>query len=106
YAWEVEHHFLEEYSHSSAPEVFLGAASQRTSNIRLGHGIVQLPTNHPDSVAERISTLDLVSKGRVEFGMGESATTTELHPFDVRFRHKREGREDPVRATLAMFWYD
>src|SRR5690606_3945977 len=40
YAWEVEHHFLEEYSHSSAPEVFLGAASQRTRNIRLGHGII------------------------------------------------------------------
>src|ERR1700704_4588954 len=45
YAWEVEHHFLEEYSHSSAPEVFLGAASQRTSSIRLGHGIIQLTTN-------------------------------------------------------------
>ena len=43
YVWEVEHHFLEEYSHSSAPEVFLAAASQRTKNIRLGHGIVQLP---------------------------------------------------------------
>ena len=42
YAWEVEHHFLEEYCHSSAPEVFLAAASQRTKNIRLGHGIVQL----------------------------------------------------------------
>ena len=44
YAWEVEHHFLEEYSHSSAPEVFLAAASQRTKNIRLGHGIIQLTT--------------------------------------------------------------
>ena len=43
YLWEVEHHFLEEYSHSSAPEVFLAAASQRTSRIRIGHGIVQLP---------------------------------------------------------------
>jgi hypothetical protein len=57
YAWEVEHHFLEEYSHSSAPEVFLGAASQRTSQIRLGHGIVQLTTNHPARVAERVSEL-------------------------------------------------
>ena len=49
YVWEVEHHFLEEYSHSSAPEVFLAAASQRTKNIRLGHGIVQIPPafNHP-----------------------------------------------------------
>ena len=36
YMWEVEHHFLEEYSHSSAPEVFLAAASQRTKRIRLG----------------------------------------------------------------------
>ena len=46
YAWQVEHHFLEEYSHSPAPEVFLAAASQRTQNIRLAHGIVQLTTNH------------------------------------------------------------
>ena len=53
FAWEVEHHFLEEYSHSSAPEVFLAAASQRTTNIRLGHGIVQLTTNQPHRVAER-----------------------------------------------------
>jgi hypothetical protein len=39
YVWEVEHHFLEEYSHSSAPEIFLAACSQRTQRIRLGHGI-------------------------------------------------------------------
>src|SRR3984957_18074214 len=76
YVWEVEHHFLEEYSHSSAPEVFLAAASQRTSRIRLGHGIVQLPVgvNHPARVAERIATLDLVSDGRVDFGTGESSS--------------------------------
>src|ERR1700757_3490415 len=73
YAWEVEHHFLEEYSHSSAPEVFLGAASQRTRRIRLGHGIYQVTTNHPARVAERVSALDLLSSGRCEFGMGESA---------------------------------
>jgi alkanesulfonate monooxygenase SsuD/methylene tetrahydromethanopterin reductase-like flavin-dependent oxidoreductase (luciferase family) len=104
YAWEVEHHFLEEYSHSSAPEVFLGAASQRTKNIRLGHGIVQLTTNHPARVAERVSTLDLLSDGRVEFGMGEGSSVTELHPFDRRFRDKRAVWEDAVRATLPMFW--
>ena len=45
-AWEVEHHFLEEYSHSSAPEVFLAACSQRTKTIRLGHGIVLLPPGY------------------------------------------------------------
>src|SRR5438132_11030683 len=72
YAWVVEHHFLEEYSHSSAPEVFLGAATQHTRQIRLGHGIVQLPSNHPLRVAERVATLDLISGGRVELGLGEA----------------------------------
>jgi luciferase family oxidoreductase group 1 len=103
FAWEVEHHFLEEYSHSSAPEVFLAAASQRTSRIRLGHGIVQLTTNHPARVAERVSMLDLVSDGRVEFGMGEGSSVTELHPFDRRFRDKRDVWEDAVRAIIPMF---
>src|SRR3546814_12823027 len=57
YAWEVEHHFLEEYSHSSAPEVFLAAASQRTKNIRLGHGIVQLTRSEERRVGkECVST--------------------------------------------------
>jgi alkanesulfonate monooxygenase SsuD/methylene tetrahydromethanopterin reductase-like flavin-dependent oxidoreductase (luciferase family) len=102
-AWEVEHHFLEEYSHSSAPEVFLAAASQRTSRIRLGHGIVQLTTNHPARVAERVSTLDLVSDGRVELGLGEGGSVTELHPFGRRYRDKREIWLDAVRCLIPMF---
>jgi len=104
YAWEVEHHFLEEYSHSSAPEVFLAAASQRTKNIRLGHGIVQLPTNDPARVAERVSTLDLISNGRVELGVGEGSSVTELHPFGRRFREKRAVWEDAMRCLMPMFW--
>ena len=103
YAWEVEHHFLEEYSHSPAPEVFLGAASQRTENIRLAHGIMQLTTAHPARVAERIAALDLLSRGRVEFGMGESASVTELEPFDCAFEEKRAIWEDAVRAVIPMF---
>jgi alkanesulfonate monooxygenase SsuD/methylene tetrahydromethanopterin reductase-like flavin-dependent oxidoreductase (luciferase family) len=102
-AWEVEHHFMEEYSHSSAPEVFLAAASQRTRNIRLAHGIIQLTTNHPARVAERVSTLDLLSNGRVELGLGEGSSITELHPFDRRFRDKRPIWEDAVRCLLPMF---
>jgi Coenzyme F420-dependent N5,N10-methylene tetrahydromethanopterin reductase and related flavin-dependent oxidoreductases len=72
YVWEVEHHFLEEYSHSSASDVFLAAASQRAKNIRLGFGILPLPPGyqHPARVAETVSMLDLVSGGRVEFGRG------------------------------------
>ena len=103
YAWQVEHHFLEEYSHSSAPEVFLAAASQRTKRIRLGHGIIQLTTNQPHRVAERVSTLDLISHGRVELGLGEGAGPAELHPFNVRVRDKRERWEEAVRAIIPMF---
>lgn len=103
YAWEVEHHFLEEYSHSPAPEVFLGAASQRTRQIRLGHGIIQLTTNHPAKVAERIAVLDLLSNGRAEFGMGESASITELEPFGRTMADKRAVWEDAVRAVIPMF---
>ena len=104
YVWEVEHHFLEEYSHSSAPEVFLAAASQRTSRIRLGHGIVQLPVgfNHPARVAERIATLDLVSDGRVDFGTGESSSEAELGGYGVDRATKRDQwREAPRRRDAA-----
>jgi alkanesulfonate monooxygenase SsuD/methylene tetrahydromethanopterin reductase-like flavin-dependent oxidoreductase (luciferase family) len=106
--WEVEHHFLEEYSHSSAPEVFLAACSQRTKNIRLGHGIVQTPPpfNHPARVAERIATLDLVSNGRVEFGTGESSSEAELGGFNIDPVLKREmwqeGLEVAVRCMTEV----
>ncbi len=103
YAWEVEHHFLEEYSHSPQPEVFLAAASQRTKQIRLGHGIIQLTTNHPARVAEKVACLDLVSNGRVEFGMGEGASITELGPFDRQMEDKQAVWEDGVRCVLPMF---
>src|ERR671928_856293 len=91
YVWEVEHHFLEEYSHSSAPEVFLAAASQRTKNIRLGHGIVQTPPpfNHPARIAERLATLDLVSDGRVDFGTGEASSEAELGGVGIEPSEKR-----------------
>src|SRR5213592_4775962 len=100
YVWEVEHHFLEEYSHSSAPEVFLAAASQRTSRIRLGHGIVQLPQNfnHTARVAERIATLDLISDGRVDFGTGEASSETELGGFGIEPAEKRAMWEEGLRV--------
>ncbi|MGH7899499.1 MAG: LLM class flavin-dependent oxidoreductase [Candidatus Binatia bacterium] len=103
--WEVEHHFLEEYSHSSAPEIFLAACSQRTTRIRLGHGIVQLPpaVNHPARVAERIATLDLVSNGRVEFGSGEGTGQVEPSAFGVDYGSKREQWAEALDAITRMF---
>src|SRR3954447_13638435 len=101
HAWVVEHHFLEEYSHSPSPESFLAAASQRTQRIRLGHGILQLTTNHPARVAERVAVLDLLSRGRCEFGMGESASITELTPFGRDMETKREVFEEAVAAIFS-----
>jgi alkanesulfonate monooxygenase SsuD/methylene tetrahydromethanopterin reductase-like flavin-dependent oxidoreductase (luciferase family) len=105
YVWEVEHHFLEEYSHSSAPEVFLAAAAARTQRIRLGHGIVQIPpaVNHPARVAERVATLDLISDGRVELGTGESSSAAELGGFLIDRTRKREMWEDAMAAIARMF---
>jgi alkanesulfonate monooxygenase SsuD/methylene tetrahydromethanopterin reductase-like flavin-dependent oxidoreductase (luciferase family) len=91
YAWAVEHHFLEEYSHCSASEVFLAAAAARTKQIRLGHGIRQVIANynHPARTAEAVAMLDLVSNGRAELGIGEGATRLELGGFNIPAKEKR-----------------
>jgi alkanesulfonate monooxygenase SsuD/methylene tetrahydromethanopterin reductase-like flavin-dependent oxidoreductase (luciferase family) len=104
YIWEVEHHFLEEYAHSSAPEVFLAACSRTTRRIRLGHGVVLSPPgyNHPARVAERIATLDLVSDGRVEWGTGESASRTELEGFAIAPEDKKAMWAEAVEQTANM----
>src|SRR6266446_8884351 len=91
YVFITEHHFLEEYSHCSAPEVFLAAAAARTKSIRLGHGIRQvIPNyNHPARTAEGLATLDIISDGRVDFGIGEGATRLELGGFRIPAKEKR-----------------
>nr|MDQ4040388.1 LLM class flavin-dependent oxidoreductase [Actinomycetota bacterium] len=105
YVWEVEHHFLEEYSHSSASEVFLGAASQRTKRIRLGFGIVAMPPGyqHPARVAEKVAMLDLVSGGRCDFGSGETSSGAELAGFGVDRDSKRAQWEEALDVTTRMF---
>jgi alkanesulfonate monooxygenase SsuD/methylene tetrahydromethanopterin reductase-like flavin-dependent oxidoreductase (luciferase family) len=108
YAWEVEHHFLDEYSHSSAPEVFLAAAAARTKRIRLGHGIRQvIPNyNHPARSAEALSTLDIMSDGRVDFGFGEGATRLELGGFAIPAREKRAMAIEAAEQIANMMVLD
>ncbi|MYU21977.1 LLM class flavin-dependent oxidoreductase [Streptomyces sp. SID8352] len=108
YVWAVEHHFLEEYSHSSAPEVLLGAVTQRTKNIRLGHGITLTSPriNHPARLAERISTLDVLSGGRVEWGTGEGSTAIELEAFGIPYDEKRAMWEEGAREAANMMALD
>ncbi|BFO16868.1 hypothetical protein SHKM778_32560 [Streptomyces sp. KM77-8] len=104
YAWATEHHFLEEYSHSGAPEVFLGAAAARTRDIRLAHGIVQLPSavNHPVRVAERLATLDLISGGRVDFGSGAGSSQMELAAFGVERATKKEEWAESLEVVTRL----
>ncbi len=103
--WCVEHHFLTEWSYSSAPEVWYGALSQVTSQIRLGHGVCLLPIpfNHPARVAERIAVLDIMSNGRVEFGTGRSITEAELGGFQVEPEDSRPMWEEAVAAIPKMW---
>lgn len=105
HVWVVEHHFLPGYSHLSAPEVFLAAASQRTKNIRLGHAIVQLPfnINHPIRVAERIATLDILSNGRADFGGGRATSAEELLGFNVDPAQTRAQWEEALRMIPKMW---
>src|SRR5213594_4461526 len=105
YVWEVEHHFLVEYSHSSAPEVFLAAASQRTKNIRIGQGVALLPNpfNHPIRVAERAAALDIVSDGRLELGTGRSITEQELGGFGIDPADSRPMWEEAIQMIPKMW---
>jgi alkanesulfonate monooxygenase SsuD/methylene tetrahydromethanopterin reductase-like flavin-dependent oxidoreductase (luciferase family) len=83
--WAVEHHGLYEYSHSSAPEIFLAFVAANTKRIRVGHGCTLLPHryNHPIRVAERIAALDILSGGRVNWGAAKSVTRVEQEAFQI-----------------------
>ncbi len=79
--WLVEHHFLPEFAHSSAPEVTLAIMADRTSKMRLGFGVVLAPVHHPLHVAARVATLDIFSNGRVDVGVGRTKGPYQITPF-------------------------
>ncbi len=103
--WLVEHHFLTEVAHSSAPDAMLGALTQRTSDIRLGFGVALMPgrVNHPIRVAERAATLDILSDGRVEMGTGRSSSPYQLRAFGVNVADTREEWEEATKL-LPELW--
>lgn len=102
-AWLVEHHFMREYSHASAPDLVLAAASQCTRTLRLGHAVVLLPYHHPLHVAERLATLDMLSGGRVEFGFGRGFSPREFAAFGVPMEHSRERMEEALAVIRQSF---
>ena len=103
--WCVEHHFLEEYSHASCPEMFLTACARETKQIRLGFGIATcVPAmHHPIRLAEKAAFLDLLSDGRVEFGTGRSSTWNELGGFNATVEDTKKSWEEYVRVIPQMW---
>ncbi|MGZ4736110.1 MAG: LLM class flavin-dependent oxidoreductase [Acidimicrobiia bacterium] len=85
YAWASEHHFLSEYSHMAAPEVFLPFVAARTETLHVGSAICNTTpaVNHPVRVAEQVATFDHLTCGRYEFGTGRGSSTTEMGGFGV-----------------------
>ena len=103
--WAVEHHFLEEYSHCPAPELFLTACAMLTKDIRVGHGIIVcVPEfNHPIKIAEKTAVLDILSGGRLEVGTGRSATWTELAGFNANPDDTKKSWDEFVRCLPKMW---
>ena len=108
HVWAVEHHFLEEYSHCSSPEVFLTAVAAQTQRIRVGHGaVVCVPEmNHPVRIAERAAALDQISGGRLEFGTARSSTWTELGGFEADPDDTKKTWDEFVRVIPKMWMQD
>ena len=103
--WAVEHHCLKWYAHMSAPETFLAYVAGRTERIRIGHGVVCLPfrMNHPVKVAERIAMLDILSNGRVEFGIGKGGTPQEAGAFQTEMDEIPAQLEESARMIPRMW---
>lgn len=102
-AWLVEHHFMRGYSHSAKPEILLGAAAARTARIRLGHAIIPLPLHHPVHVAEGVATLDVLSGGRLEVGIGRGFSPLEYATFGQEMGHSRALVEESLAILRASF---
>jgi alkanesulfonate monooxygenase SsuD/methylene tetrahydromethanopterin reductase-like flavin-dependent oxidoreductase (luciferase family) len=103
--WTVEHHFLPEFSHSSAPECLLPYVAAKTERIRIGHGVrlLPFPYNHPVRVAEQAATLDLLCDGRLEFGTGRSVSWDELAGFGIDPNETRSMWEEALDVVVGCW---
>jgi alkanesulfonate monooxygenase SsuD/methylene tetrahydromethanopterin reductase-like flavin-dependent oxidoreductase (luciferase family) len=102
-AWLVEHHFMRGYSHAAKPEIVLGAVAARTARIRIGHAIIPLPLHHPVHVAERVATLDVLSGGRLEIGIGRGFSPLEYATFGENMDQSRALVEESLAILHASF---
>ena len=101
--WFSEHHFRPVWSHNSAPDLTLAAVSQRTSRIRLGVGVALAPIHHPLHIAQRMATLDILSHGRVDVGLGRTGYPYQLTPYGTDLRDTR-GIWQEFADVLPRIW--
>jgi len=103
-AWLVEHHFREGRSHMPCNEVVLGALSQITEKIRLGFGVALMPHEfiHTARIAEKVATVDVLSGGRVEWGMGRS-TPMEQIAFGVDVPNSKKKMLAAAKTVVGMW---
>ena len=106
YYWITEQHFFLEIGHSACPDMLLSAISQRTSRIRLGFSVVLMTVNNPFAIAERVATLDALSNGRVDFGMGRGSTHYMVEAFGVDRETERARSDEATKAVMRMFQED
>ena len=101
--WMADHQFRTEWSHSSAPDVTLGALSQRTSRMRLGIAVVVPPVQHPLHIAGRTATLDILSRGRVDLGVGRSGYPYQMAAFGTDIQDAT-GMVDEALEIIPRAW--
>src|SRR5437879_2910092 len=100
--WIAEHHF-HEYGGIPSPPVWLAAAAQRTSRIRLGAAVVVLPFRNPLQVAEEYAMVDILSNGRLNLGTGSGYLTHEFDGFGVSPEDKRERFDEALDIVLEAW---
>ncbi len=106
YVWVTEQHFCREIGHAACPDMLLAALSQRTSRIRLGFAVIILPCHNPFMVAERVATLDVLSGGRAEFGVGRGAYPYIVEGLGFDPREGRDKAKESLDAVLSMFEHE
>jgi alkanesulfonate monooxygenase SsuD/methylene tetrahydromethanopterin reductase-like flavin-dependent oxidoreductase (luciferase family) len=102
-AWLAEIHFGGAFSLLSSPLMVVPAIAQRTRRIRVGTAVTLLPLHHPLSVAEQAATADLLSGGRLEFGVGRGSIPTQFHGFRVPGAENR-ARFDECLEIIRRAW--
>ncbi len=105
-AWLGELHFSRAFSISADPLMILAAAAQRTNRIRLGTAVTLLPLNHPVKLAEEAATADILSGGRIEFGVGRGTAPSHYEGYGIPQEESRERFEEALDFILAAWSND